>query len=270
MTVTVLHGDCTEIMPTLAAESIHAAVCDPPYHLQSIVKRFGGANAAPAQFGADGAFARQSRGFMQKTWDGGDVAFRAETWAHVYRLLKPGAYIAAFSSCRTFHRMAVAIEDAGFITHPFVAWIFATGFPKATRVKDPAWEGWRYGAQALKPAIEPIYIGQKPFERGLNGTENVLKHGTGAINVEGCRIETSEADQAYIAERIGGFNNTRSIGGNGILQGGEVMDRAAYDPSKGRWPANVILSYPDDSYLLRRDITAEQKSALYRWMNENA
>ena len=89
--VTLHRGDCLEVLPLLEADSIDSCVTDPPYHLTSIVKRFGQANCAPAQFGKDGAYARASKGFMGKQWDGGDIAFRPETWAEVLRVLKPGA-----------------------------------------------------------------------------------------------------------------------------------------------------------------------------------
>ena len=109
---------------------------DPPYHLVSVVKRFGADDAVPAQFGSDGAYARASRGFMGRTWDGGDVAFRAETWAAVYRVLKPGGYVLAFGGTRTYHRLACAIEDAGFDVRDMISWNFGSGFPKS---RDP----WR-------------------------------------------------------------------------------------------------------------------------------
>lgn len=80
MSCQIVHGDCLAVLPTLEADSIDACVTDPPYHLTSIVKRFGGKNAAPAQHGTDGAFARASRGFMGQTWDGGDIKRRI---AHV-------------------------------------------------------------------------------------------------------------------------------------------------------------------------------------------
>jgi hypothetical protein len=112
----------------------HALITDPPYHLTSITDRFGKPGSAPAQFGTDGAFARASRGFMGRAWDGGRVAFEPETWAALGRLLHPGAFGMAFASTRGFHRMAVAIEDAGFIIHPMICWNFASGFPKATRI----------------------------------------------------------------------------------------------------------------------------------------
>lgn len=112
--VVLLKGDCLALTATLADNSVDSVVTDAPYHLTSIVKRFGSETAAPAQHYSDGAFARASRGFMGKTWDGGDVAFRAETWREFWRVLKPGGHLVAFSGDRTYARMAVAIEDAGF------------------------------------------------------------------------------------------------------------------------------------------------------------
>ena len=109
---------------------------DPPYHLTSVVKRFGGPDAAPAQFGKDGAFQRASTGFMGKQWDGGDIAFRPETWAAVMRVLKPGGHLVAFSGTRTYHRMACAIEDAGFEIRDQLAWTYGQGFPKVARRKQ--------------------------------------------------------------------------------------------------------------------------------------
>jgi DNA modification methylase len=107
-------GDCLEILDELEANSVDSIVTDAPYHLTSIVKRFGGSNAAPAQHGTDGLYARASRGFMGKAWDGGDIAFRPETWAKVLRVLKPGGHLVAFAAPKCSHRMVCAIEDAGF------------------------------------------------------------------------------------------------------------------------------------------------------------
>src|SRR4051812_47461355 len=108
--ITLKGGDCLEVMKSIPDCSVESCVTDPPYHLTSIVKRFGGANAAPAQHGTDGLYARASKGFMNRVWDGGDIAFRVELWAEVWRILKPGGYVAAFSATRTYHRMACAIE----------------------------------------------------------------------------------------------------------------------------------------------------------------
>lgn len=128
MDVRVIHGDSLEVLPTLSG--LDACVCDPPYHLTSIVKRFGAANAAPAQYGKDGAYKRASTGFMGKAWDT-DIAFQVETWRLVYNALKPGAHLVAFGGTRTFHRMACAIEDAGFEIRDTLCWLYGSGFPKS-------------------------------------------------------------------------------------------------------------------------------------------
>lgn len=272
------NGDCLEVMAALT-EKLDAVVTDPPYHLTSIVQRFGKAGAAPAQEGSDGRFARASRGFMGKEWDGGDVAFKPETWRLCWELLKPGAHLIAFSGTRTYHRMACAIEDAGFEIRDQLAWCYGSGFPKSHDVSkgidkaaghwrgragektragesfgqeyerepkgDPitaaaaaaaAWEGW---GTALKPAWEPIVLARKP----LMGTvaENVLAHGTGAINVDGCRV--------------GEFVNITPSGVNrhnitlqelGYRPGSYQGDISTPGDKIGRWPANIIHDGSDE------------------------
>jgi len=226
--VVLYAGDCLDVLDALDENSVDSIVCDPPYHLTSIVKRFGAKDAAEAKDGATGAFKRASAGFMGKQWDGGDIAFQPETWARVLRVLKPGGYILAFSSSRTFGRMSVAIEDAGFITHPMIGWIFGSGFPKAHRVHADGYEGFRYGGQATKPALEPIYMGQKPFSE-KNGTANVLRWGTGALNIDGCRVD---GDGNKTFERMAG-NRPRDQYRTGTTG-------AAVPSNLGRWPANII------------------------------
>jgi len=105
MNIDLRLGSCIDVMATLPENSVDTIITDPPYHLTSITKRFGGKNAAPAQFGTDGAFARASKGFMGKTWDGGDIAFQVATWEQAYRVLKPGGFLLAFGGTRTYHRM---------------------------------------------------------------------------------------------------------------------------------------------------------------------
>lgn len=170
----------------------HAFFADTPYNLDSIAKRFGGQNAAPAQHGTDGLFARQSRGFMGAQWDD-EVAFRVETWKKIYPMLYPGAFGAAFSGTRTLHRMMVAIEDAGFIIHPIIVWAFSSGMAKATRVKeDTAFDGHRYGRQAIAPSCEPIVIFQKPYDgRPL---DNIVETGAGTLWIEGTRIPRGDKE----------------------------------------------------------------------------
>lgn len=135
MSAQVIHDDCRAALAAMDEASIDAVVTDPPYHLTSIVKRFGSPDAAPAlSNGPTGVYARASRGFMGKTWDGGDVAFQPETWAAVVRVLKPGGHLVAFGGTRTYHRMAVAIEDAGFEIRDCLFWLYGSGFPKSLDV----------------------------------------------------------------------------------------------------------------------------------------
>src|SRR3990167_8518058 len=140
MNIKIHHGDCLEVLATLEAESIDSCVTDPPYPLTSIVKSFGATSQSDEtktserpRKRADG-MARLSRGFMGKTWDGGDVAFRPETWAAVFRVLKPGAHLLAFGGTRGHHRMFCAIEDAGFEIRDCVLWLYGSGFPKSHNV----------------------------------------------------------------------------------------------------------------------------------------
>lgn len=226
-------GDCLEVLDSLPENSVDSVCTDPPYHLSSIVKRFGADGAAEVKEGATGAYKRASAGFMGQKWDGGDIAFRVETWAKVLRVLKPGGYVLAFASTRGFGRMSVAIENAGFVTHPLIAWVFGSGFPKATRIKAEGYDAFRYGGQALKPAIEPIYMGQKPFEKGLSGTENILKWGAGALNVGSCRIEGNPAPWG---------NNTEGTGGYRLHK----RSQRAEPSQDGRWPANLVHDGSDE------------------------
>jgi site-specific DNA-methyltransferase (adenine-specific) len=235
---TILHGDCMDMLPLLPENSIDAVVCDPPYNLASIVKRFGKEGAAPAQHGTDGAFARASKGFMGMKWDN-DIAFHPETWIEVYRVMKPGAYLFACCGSTTFDMTGYAIRRAGFIMHPMHGWLYGQGMPKGHKVEDPAWEGWRYSTQATKPAIEPIIMAQKPFSE-KTGTANVQRWGTGALNIEACRV-AGEPPKACIGTGWGsqdkknaelGFRPTAYYAG---------QDGVAYEPSPlGRYPANVI------------------------------
>lgn len=236
---TLHHGDMLRVLPTLEAESFHAAVTDPPYHLTSIVERFGADNAAPAKVGKTGAYARASAGFMGQRWDGGDIAFRPETWAEVIRVLKPGAFMACFASTRGYHRMVCAVEDAGFIIHPMLGWLFGVGFPKAHRVEAEGWEGWRYGLQALKPALEPICLAQKPM-RERTGTAQVLATGTGALNVGACRVNPGEPVP-------GGGNGKANNGGRFGGAGGTNGERPRVKPhTAGRWPPNLVTDGSDE------------------------
>lgn len=168
MSVRILLGDMMVRLRDLPDASVDSVVTDPPYHLTSIVKRFGAENAAPAKSnGATGAYARASKGFMGQTWDGGDVAFRPETWAEVLRVLKPGAHLVAFSGTRTYHRMVCAIEDAGFEIRDQLAWIYGSGFPKSHDVSK--------AIDKMAGAEREVVSAGKPVKRMIPGADQNKK-----------------------------------------------------------------------------------------------
>jgi site-specific DNA-methyltransferase (adenine-specific) len=226
------HGDMLDVLRVAAraGERWHACITDPPYHLTSISKRFGVEGAAPAKHGKDGSFARLSKGFMGKVWDGGDIAFRPETWRAVWDVLHPGAYLLAFGGSRTAHRIAVAIEDAGFEIRDTRLWLYSTGFPKSKN-GGPGWEG--YGT-ASKPAYEPIIEARKP----LGGTvaQNLAKYGCGALNIDACRVPARDKTPAPVGQY--GRSAIGPTGHTGIRNG------AADD--LGRWPPNIMHDGSDD------------------------
>ena len=192
---TIIHGDALEVLKGIPADSFDSCVTDPPYGL----------------------------GFMGKAWDKSGIANNVDLWREVLRVLKPGAHLLSFGGSRTYHRMACAIEDAGFEIRDQIMWIYGSGFPKSLDISkaiDKAageyvpgevlpssrqsaasetgiatsfrtkngtnpqtdlarqWQGW---GTALKPAHEPICVARKPFKGTV--AENVLAHGTGAINI---------------------------------------------------------------------------------------
>lgn len=274
-------GDCLSVMKSLPDNSVDSVVTDPPYHLTSVSR---GSHAASQKPNTPHGRARiGDRGFMGKEWDGGDIAHRIELWEEVLRVLKPGGHLLSFSGSRTYHRMACAIEDAGFEIRDQIMWVYGSGFPKSMDVSkqldkqagaervgtgemvrggcraargggelvgsepieemkwkeitEPAtdaakqWDGW---GMALKPSHEPIVVARKP----LIGTvaENVLRFGTGAINVGGCRVD---------------LNGDYKSKANGRPSQTGLPDN--YDPDKanqpdtiGRWPANLIHDGSDE------------------------
>lgn len=267
--VTLHHGDCIEVMRTLPAASVDAIVTDPPYGL----------------------------GFMGKEWD--DLPPGKEWAEECLRVLKPGGHVLAFGGSRTWHRLAVAVEDAGFEIRDSIAWLYGSGFPKsldvskaidkaagAERAKigvvsaasaysanagnhrpwmdeaagnggvrmvagnEPAtpdaerWQGW---GTALKPAFEPVVVGRKP----LDGTvaANVLTHGTGALNIDGCRVGDEERQTTRSDGVIVSSNTSMSGPNTGRVPGPVVV---------GRWPANVVL---DESQAAELDQQSGESSS---------
>jgi site-specific DNA-methyltransferase (adenine-specific) len=267
--IEIKHGDCLDVLRTLADNSVDSIVTDPPYGLS----------------------------FMGKKWDYDVPA--VDVWAECLRVLKPGGHLLAFAGTRTQHRMAVRIEDAGFEIRDMIAWVYGSGFPKSldvskaidkmdavdeprarrlrsknmaaravighreqgfapgtnevfgefsgdTRITAPAtpaaiqWQGW---GTALKPALEPITVARKP----LIGTvaSNVLAWGTGAINVDGGRVGTSKD-----------VPSSPSTTGQWFGADGENGTESGHNPNIGRFPANLIHDGSDEVVGLFPDQTS--------------
>ena len=207
----LINDDCLKAMKEMFENSVDSIVTDPPYEL----------------------------GFMGKSWDSSGIAFNVEVWQEALRVLKPGGYLLAFSGSRTYHRMAVAIEDAGFEIRDQIQWIYGSGFPKSHNLKGN-WQGW---GTALKPAHEPIVLARKTFTGTV--ANNVLKHGTGALNIDKSRIEIAEGDEPKAGNRTATFGTQETVSG-GDGSGG-------WEPSTGRWPANVIHDGSDEVVALFPD-----------------
>ena len=266
-TYTIYNGSMLDMLEVIEPNSIDAIVTDPPYHLKSITERFGKENSAPAKYGEDGSFSRLSKGFMNQTWDGGDIAFRPETWRKCYEVLKPGGYLLAFGGSRTFHRMAVAIEDAGFEIRDTIMWLYGSGFPKGMniglaidkkndikseiiasyeRYNEPSGivnigQGERKKVihkvkkasnewQGWGTALKPAYEPIIVARKPIEGTvvENVMKWGVGGLNIDGCRIE-GEPIQVNVS-----FKKEIQSEGWGTKRANTELQ------NQGRFPANVI------------------------------
>lgn len=271
---TLHQGDSRELLKALGEASVDSIVCDPPYHLTN---RGGG----PHGKGADNPYSRSragaaSSGFMGMTWDGGDVAHDPAFWAECLRVAKPGAWLLAFGGTRTYHRLACAIEDAGWELRdspvrghmhqpedcPWLhGWMFGSGFPKS--------HNGEWGGTALKPAWEPIVCARKP----LIGTveDNWREHGTGGLDIDGCRIEgvkdvPASPRRAPQGAAYGDLSNDPGTGGG-------------FDPNLGRWPANllhdgspeVVSAFPSESSVTgkrsERSQTAEVPGT--NWLSSN-
>ena len=241
----LLRGNCLEQLKALPDNSVDCVVTDPPYEL----------------------------GFMGKSWDNTGIAYNVELWGECLRVLKPGGHLLAFGGSRTYHRLASAVEDSGFEIRDQIMWLYGSGFPKSLDVSKaidkaagaerevigvagksgsirnsmngdftggeymataPAtpeaqqWEGW---GTALKPAHEPIVVARKP----LIGTvaNNVLTYGTGALNIDGSRVGTSDTPRTGNTETS---EATQTAYGTGWQKSGTT-------PPEGRWPANVMITH---------------------------
>jgi len=203
----LIHGDCMDAMKELDDCSVHSCVTDPPYGLS----------------------------FMGKKWDY-DIP-PASLWLEVLRVLKPGGHLLAFSGTRTQHRMVCAIEDAGFEIRDMISWIYGSGFPKSHNL-DGEWQGW---GTALKPALEPVTVARKPFKGTV--AANVIEFGTGALNIDGCRIHIMSDDQNMRKPSAPYQNGIPMPTGTSKGRPVENLDK------QGRWPANLIHDGSDEVVL---------------------
>jgi len=313
-----------DILKYKSKELYHAVLCDPPYHLTSPVVSWETYKRDNVKGNASGGITK--RGFMGKEWDGGDIAFNPKTWEHIKSLLLPGAFGMAFASSRGWHRMAVAIEDAGFVIHPTIfCWVFGSGFPKATDVskmimkqvgdegeeiieetkkdanlfeeektvkqkkiqtnianksndntgrynwntenqqrkesidiKNPTdpkakvWNGWKYGLQALKPAVEPIIVFQKPYKG--KPIECMVENGCGALNIDGSRIISSK--------------NAHKRGKVVATDFGDRSKNDGITPEhQGRFPSNFILTEQTAPLLDKQSGESKSNQSNYNWEN---
>jgi DNA modification methylase len=200
------HGECVEIMAGMEPESVDAIVTDPPYGLEFMGKAWdrlwteqGGRTW---QWGNHGTLRAPSykAGLQAQAWH--------EAWAReALRVAKPGAYLLAFGGTRTVHRLACAIEDAGWIIRDTLVWAYAQGFPKSKA--------------SLKPAWEPIVMARKP---------GPLRE----LAIDACRIGTT----------VETWPVSRSYAPGQMQPGGVGATEATGDVPAGRWPANVILTDP--------------------------
>lgn len=210
-TATLFHADCRDAMRALPDNCIDAVVTDPPYAIN----------------------------FMGRHWDVGDVAFDVTFWSEVLRVLKPGGHIAAFGATRQYHRMACAIEDAGFEIRDSLMFLYGTGFPKSLDVSKAidkaAAQEWAGFGTALKPASEPIVLARKPLSEPTVAA-NVLRWRTGALNIDGCRI-AGEGNKTFAR---GTGDRDREQYRTGTTFG------SAIPTDLGRWPANVVHDGSDE------------------------
>lgn len=230
----LLHGDCKEVLKTLAPDSIEAAVSDPPYGLGDMSPARVAECLAAWTRGEE--YQPTGAGFMGKAWDAWTPG--PDMWRELYRVLKPGAHALIFAGSRTQDLMSLALRLAGFEIRDTLQWLYSSGFPKSHNIDKAinksapatdaarAWEGW---GTALKPAYEPIILARKP----LAGTvvQNTLEHGCGGLNIGGCRV--GDEQHTNFSWRNKPNDTVFYLG----LYGSPKFTTVCI----GRWPANVLL-----------------------------
>lgn len=242
----ILVGDCLKLMRQIPDNSVDSVVTDPPYGIRFMGKSWDGQDiedraAYRASMPSHASACGPNGGHRSVAAEAGKYdltpsgmrAFQSFTleWAtEALRVLKPGGHLLSFAAARTYHQMAVGIEMVGFEIRDQIMWVFGSGFPKSHNLKGEH-EGW---GTALKPAHEPICMARKPFPGTV--AANVLEHGTGALNIEACRIGVVDAGYARNCSGDRGAAGTRSI----EAQGATSLRTGGGSAASGRWPANLI------------------------------
>jgi len=220
-------GDCVEVMRSMPEDSIDSVVCDPPYGLEFMGKEWDAPHKARIRERVDGRTNPRNGKSVTRTPESFTAGSAFQNWCEMWakeclHVLKPGGHLLAFGGTRTYHRLACAIEDAGFEIRDCIQWIYGSGFPKSKNL------GNGFGT-ALKPAHEPIVLARKPFSES-SVARNVLEHGTGVLNIDGSRIPGSKPERGNLVD-----------GKEGMFGMGS---RSAIESSgQGRWPANLLLSH---------------------------
>lgn len=240
LNVNLFCGDSLSVLKTIADNSIDSVVCDPPYGLS---KEPNMAEVITHWIAGDD-YTHKGGGFMGKKWD--SFVPGPSIWRECLRVLKPGGHLLAFFGSRTYDMGALAIRLAGFEIRDQIMWIYGSGFPKSLDVHKATgleeWSGW---GTALKPAHEPICFARKPLVGTVSA--NVMTHGTGGLNIDGCRVTTDE--------QIKG-------GSGGLLS--HQRDNTEYpgsdwEPSElGRWPANLVHDGSDEVLAAFPDAKGQQ------------
>jgi len=204
---TVAHGSMLDLLPLLPDDSLDACVVDPPYEIA----------------------------MMGRAWDRSGIAVQPATWQHVLRVLKPGAHLLAFGGTRTFHRIACAIEDAGFEIRDDVAvlsWIYSTGFPKSVTLAKGVGTG-------IKPSWEPVICARKKPSGTL--AQNYERFGAAGLQIDACRV--AHASPADLAEHQAQVEAIRVRGGEmgNSWKNASDLSGANEVSAAGRWPPNLAL-----------------------------
>ena len=264
----IIQGDSLEELKKLPDNSVDAVVTDPPYGLgfmnkewdspkkhRELVERERKRSAERKEQGkspTDAPFSQSVqpglaiKGAKEGRW----FQEWCELWSkELLRILKPGGYFLSFSATRMYHRMVCGIEDAGFEIRDMISWLYGSGFPKSLNVGkqikkiDKNNNDWDSFGTALKPAVEPIVITRKPLSE-KNVALNVLKWGTGGINIDACRVGTEQLGGGTMPNlRDVGKMSKESMGIDKLSfgQNPRPAERKEYPTYQGRFPANLIL-----------------------------